>query len=130
MPGPARPVAPYMRFEKASANRGQKRGVVRVDGRTVHGRLLKNTRAALLEHLGPGVTIPQKAIIERIAWLELRCALFDQKQIDGTFTQYDADQHLALINALRRLYGSLGTGRPGPKFASLLKKRPQPEAAD
>jgi len=129
MPGCAHPISPYARIEPKS--RGQRRGIVRVDGRTKEGRLLKNTRAGLLEHLGPDATIPQKALIERIAWLELRSALFDQKQIEGTFTEYDSKQHLALINALRRLYGSLGLGRPVPKFAQLLKRQPkQPEAAD
>src|SRR5215831_5622918 len=121
MPGPARPIAPYMHIDPGGKSRGQKRGIVRVDGRTVEGRLLKNTRKALLEHLGPNPTIPQLALSERIAWLELRFAVFDRKQIEGTWTKLDNDTHLALIGNLRRLYQTLGLGRPTPQLSQLLK---------
>jgi len=120
MPRATRPIAPYMRMEPVSANRGQKRGVVRLDARTVHGRLVKNTRLALLEHIGPNATLPQQALIERIAFLELRAAIFDKKQIEGSFTPNDAAVHLAIINSLRRLYQTLGIQRPSPKFSQLM----------
>jgi hypothetical protein len=74
--------------------------------------------------------VVQRSMVERIAWLELRCALFDQKQISGTFTDLDGKTYLALVGSLRRLYSALGIERPAPKFAELLKKRPKPEAAD
>jgi hypothetical protein len=136
MPGHARPIAPYSLVEPRSQNRGQKRGLVRVDGRTVAGRLLKHTRKALLDHVGGpnAASTVQKALIERCAWLELRCALFDQKQIEGTFTNYDSATHLALIGSLRRLYQTLGIEKPRASFASLLgstrRGRKPSEAAD
>jgi hypothetical protein len=69
---------------------------------------VKNTRLALLEHIGPNATLPQQALIERIAFLELRAAIFDMKQVQGTFTPNDTAVHLAIINSLRRLYQTLG----------------------
>ena len=121
MPGLAKPIAPYMHLN-ANRGRGQKRGILRVDGRTRAGRLLKAVRAALLAHVGADVTIVQKSLIERIAWLELRCVLLDQKQIEGQFSDYDAKTYLAEVGALRRCYSALGIHRPTPRFAELLKK--------
>jgi hypothetical protein len=127
MPGGcARPIAPYSLIERPAKSRGQRRGIVRVDGRTREGILLKKTRKALLDFLGPNITPPQRAICERIAWLELRCAVFDAKQIDGTFTHYDSATHLALIGGLRRLYREIGFNSPAPKFADLMKAGPRP----
>src|SRR6267378_3329243 len=116
MPGPARPLAPYALLEPSTKSRGQRRGIVRVDMRTRHGRLLKQTRAALLEHVGPHSTVAQRSMCERIAFLELRCALFDQKLISGEFTGNDANTYYALVGAMRRCYSAIGLERAAPKF--------------
>jgi hypothetical protein len=118
----ARPLAPYALLEPGTKSRGQRRGIVRCDMRTRAGRLLKRTRAALLEHVGPNATAAQLSLCERIAFLELRAALFDQKIVDGTFTECDSKTYYAMIGAIRRCYAALGLNRPAPKFAELLRK--------
>jgi hypothetical protein len=128
MPGCARPIAPYMRLEPKS--RGQRRGIVRVDARTREGRLLRDVRKALLEHLGPNPTVVQRSMVERAAWLELKCALLDQKIISQTDTTFDSATYLSWVGHLRRLYQALGIARPAPSLAKLLKRPPMPEAAD
>jgi hypothetical protein len=50
-----------MRLE--SKSRGQRRGIFRCDGRTREGRLLKETRKALLDHLGSGATVVQRSMV-------------------------------------------------------------------
>jgi len=121
VPGPARPVSPYMISDPGGKSRGTRRRIVRVDGRTKEGRLLKNCRKALLKHVGANPSIPQLALIERASWLELRCAVLDAKQIDGTFTAYDANMFLALVGGLRRLYREIGIQQPAPTFSELLR---------
>ena len=127
---PARPLAPYALLEPRSKSRGQRRGVVRCDMRTRHGQLLKRTRQALLDHVGADATAAQLSMCERIAFLELRAALFDQKIVDGTFTALDSSTYYALVGAMRRCYAAIGLDRPAPKFVALLKRPPTPEAAD
>jgi len=121
MPGFAKPVAPYSRVEPAARSRGQRRGIVRCDGRSRAGRLLKHPRKALCDHLGPHASTAQLAIVEHIAFLELRAALLSQKIIDGTYTNYDSSTHYALIGALRRCYREIGIESPTPKLAELLR---------
>lgn len=121
MPGPARPIAPYMLADPGGNSRGQRRGILRVDGRTKAGRQLRATRKALLDHLGPNASAPQLALAERAAFLELRATLFDQKIVDGTFTELDGKTYYALIGALRRCYAAIGLQRPAPAFAALMR---------
>jgi hypothetical protein len=124
VPGRAnKPVSPHMIARPPSKHRGAKLGIVRLDGRTLEARLLRYTRQALLDHLGPNPTVPQLAIVERIAWLELKCAMFDKRTAEGTFTKADNVVFLAVIGSLRRLYKELGLEKPGPKFSELLPKR-------
>lgn len=118
---PARPLAPYALLEKQPKSRGQRRGIVRCDMRTKHGQLLKRTRAALLDHVGPNATAAQLSLCERIAFLELRAALFDQKIVDGSFTELDGKTYFALVGALRRTYNAIGLDRAAPRFAELLR---------
>src|ERR1700730_10043545 len=105
---------------------GQRRGIVRCDGRSPEGRILKLARRNLLDHIGGAdVATPiQKSLIERAAMLELRAAMLDQKVIDGSFTDYDGKTYNAVINSLTRVYKVLGIGRPKPEFADLMKRRP------
>jgi hypothetical protein len=118
------PLAVYALIEPKS--HGQRRGIVKCDGRSPEGRILKNARRTLLEHIGGAevATPVQKSLIERAAMLELRAAMLDQKVIDGSFTDYDGKTYNAIINSLTRVYKTLGIGRPRPGFADLMKRSP------
>jgi len=56
--------------------------------------------------------------------------VLDSKQMRREFTEHDGRTYLAMVGGLRRIYSTLGLERPQPKFAKLLKKEAQPEAAD
>jgi hypothetical protein len=116
------PLAVYALIEPKS--HGQRRGIVKCDGRSPEGRILKNARRTLLDHVGGAdvATPVQKSLIERAAMLELRAAMLDQKVIDGTFTDYDGKTYNAIINSLTRVYKVLGIGRPKPGFADLMRR--------
>jgi len=64
--------------------------LARPDGRTKEARCLQPARKALLEHLGreARLSAPQRALVERAAMLQLRCAVLDGKILDGTFSVY------------------------------------------
>ena len=82
--------------------------LARPDGRTKEARLLKQVRQELTRHLGGKLTAPQRALVERAAYLQLRRAVLDQHMIDGTFSDFDSKQYLAFANSLRRALSSLG----------------------
>jgi hypothetical protein len=82
--------------------------LARADGRSREGRLLKQMRQELIAHMGGTVTPPQRAMIERAAMLQLRCAALDRKVLDGTFSEYDAKTYLAFSNSLTRTLKALG----------------------
>jgi len=58
MPGCALPITPYARIPPK--RRGQRRGILRVDARTRAGRLLRDVRKTLLEHVGSTATAIHK----------------------------------------------------------------------
>jgi len=121
MPGCARPIAPYARLEPQS--RGQRRGLLKIDARTREGRLLRDVRKTLLEHIGEdNATAVHKSLIERCAQLELCICVLDAKQARGEFTEHDGRVYLAMVGSLRRLYSTLGLERPTPKFSELMRK--------
>jgi hypothetical protein len=93
-----------------------KKGTI-VDGSKPRSR--SYNRAALIND-------PSRSQLARAAWLELKLAMFDEKQITGAFTEYDSKVYLAVVGSLRRLYKEIGLERPSPGFASLLKT---PDAA-
>jgi hypothetical protein len=76
--------------------------LAKIDMRSKEGRLLKQVKTKLLQQLGHQATASQYALIERIAWLALRCATLDKKIADGTFTNFDSNVYLAWNNSLRR----------------------------
>ena len=49
-----------------------------VDGRTREAKLLRQTREALLDHLGSAPTITQTLLIERICELRLKLVAIDR----------------------------------------------------
>ena len=86
--------------------------LARPDKRTREGRCLQQARLGLIAHLGgeKNLTNPQRALIERCAMLQLRCAVLDRKILDGTFSEFDAKTYLAFSNSLRRSLEALGLG--------------------
>src|SRR5229473_888669 len=86
--------------------------LARPDGRTREGRCLIEARRSLIEHFGgeANLTVTQRALIERCAMLQLRCAVLDRKILDGTFSEFDAKTYLAFSNSLRRSLEALGLG--------------------
>ena len=73
MPSCTLPIARSARIPPES--RAQRRGIPRVDAGTREGRLLREVRKTLREHLGSNPTAVHKALIERAAWLALVIAL-------------------------------------------------------
>jgi len=73
MPSCTLPIARSARIPPES--RAQRRGIPRVDARTREGRLLREVRKTLREHVGSNPTAVHKALIEHAAWRELAIAL-------------------------------------------------------
>jgi len=121
------PLAIYARTQPKS--QGQRRGLVKADGRSIEGRILRDARKALLDFVGPDATPIQKSLIERAAMLELRAAMLDQKIIDGTFTEYDSKVYNAIVNSIARVYRTLGIERPRPEFSRLWRPKKKAQAA-
>jgi hypothetical protein len=89
------------------------------DKRTREGRLLKQVREKLTEQLGGRLTPAQRALIERAAYPQLRCAMLDKRIIAGEFTDFDSKQYLAWANALRRALKDLGLNAAAPAQPTL-----------
>ena len=79
-----------------------------LDMRTREGRLLRDTRTELARHLGGTPSATQRAMIERAAYLTVRCAQLDAKVAAGTLTDHDSRTYLAWAGALTRLLRHLG----------------------
>jgi hypothetical protein len=105
--------------------------LARPDGRTREARLLKQVRQELTKHLGGKLTAPQRALVERVAYLQLRCAVLDRRIIDGSFSDFDSKQYLAFSNSLRRALSSLGLDAAAPakmdpaEYIRLLSGEPE-----
>lgn len=99
--------------------------LARPDGRTKEARLLKKMRHELAQHCGGNLSVTQRALIERAAMLQLRCAKLDQRLIQGgEFTEHDSRTYLAWSNSLARTLRVLGL-QPGqlqqPSLAEVLR---------
>jgi len=95
--------------------------LARPDGRSREARLLKQMREALIRHLGgeDKLSPPQRVLCERAAMLQLRCAVLDEKIVDGTFSEYDAKTYLAFSNSLTRTMTALGLEPAAPRRKTL-----------
>jgi hypothetical protein len=76
--------------------------LAKIDGRTKIAKLMRETRAALIAHVGGEPSATQRALIERVVWLRLKCSLIDAKIATDTDNDYDSKSYLAWSNALRR----------------------------
>lgn len=88
-----------------------------MDGRTKEGRLVRDTRAALVAHIGGSPSATQRALIERAVQLALRISAMDRKYADtGVQTEHDSRTYLAWSASLSRALRDLGmkavAGRP------------------
>jgi hypothetical protein len=78
-----------------------------IDGRTKIAKLMRETRAALVAHVGEP-SASQRTLVERTVWLTIKCSLIDAKIAVGTDNDDDSKSYLAGSNALRRALRDLG----------------------
>lgn len=93
-----RPITPYSGPASLS----------KMDGRSREARLIRDTRKALVEHVGGTPSAVQRSLIERAAVLTLQVAMLDAKQAQDGMTERDGRQYLAWCNTLTRLLRQLG----------------------
>ena len=122
-------VSPYARVTSTRRNQ-QKRGLVVVDGNSPEAHFLRRVQKQLVEHLGGNPTVAERALVNRIAWIELRCLMLDQKALSGNETAYDDHVYLAHANSLKRLYGALGLQSPKKSFAELMRRPGRPRKGE
>jgi hypothetical protein len=84
------------------------RGSSAIDGRSREGRYIAAIRAQLVAHLGGAPSAPQRMIVDRLAVVALRLALFDEKITAGSLTDNDARTYGALHNSFRLLIREIG----------------------
>ena len=82
--------------------------LAKMDGRSREARMVRDTRAELVAHVGGKPSAVQRALIERAAVLTLQVSLMDAKQADGGLTERDGRQYLAWVNTLSRTLRQLG----------------------
>jgi hypothetical protein len=90
------------------------------DGRTREARIIKQTVADLVEHLGGRPTAPQKLLIDASAILVLRLRVALDRYATGNGDCESLDRHVvALQNGLRANLVSLGLQRPQEQVPTL-----------
>jgi hypothetical protein len=98
--------------------------LAKIDRRRSEYRVLREVREALIRHVGGKPSPTQAVIIERVAWLSLRCSQIDKKVMAGTLTDYDAKSALAWSLAIQRsckLLGLQSTDAAPPTLADVLR---------
>lgn len=97
-----------------SNRKRQVRTLSRVDGRTKLGRLEREFRRELTDHIRTKNGFPpnavERALIEQCVALRLKLAMLDEKVISGRETQMDSTQYIAWHNAFRRALAGLNYG--------------------
>jgi hypothetical protein len=87
----------------------------KVSGRTRNGRFLKQCREELTAHLGGGpLSATQRVLVERVAWLRLHVALFDERVGTEPMSDRDRASYLAFSNSLVRATRELGLKAAAP----------------
>jgi len=97
-----------------------------LDQRTREARLMRETEAALIAHVGGKPSATQKVLIERAVRLTLQLAMMDAKQAGSSLTEHDGRQYLAWTNTITRLMRQLGlAGAPArvPTLPEYLANR-------
>ena len=93
--------------------------LLKLDQRKREARLMRETKAALLAHVGGSPSATQAVLIDRAVMLTLQLALMDAKQAAGTMTQHDGRQYLAWCNTLTRLMRQMGLDAAPAKVPTL-----------
>jgi hypothetical protein len=130
-------VSPYAKISPTKRN-NQKRGLRLWDGNSPEAHFIRRATKMLIEHVGGPdvVTVPQRALIDKICWIELRCAILNRKAFfENHETPYDQDIFLAHAGKLKLLYEQLGIEKPKASLAQLMAvprhgRVPKTEAAD
>ena len=102
------------------------RGSAAIDGRSRAGRYLAALRRELAQHLGgkDGLSVAERLLVDRIAMVALRLALFDEKAIAGQLTDHDGREISALLNSFRLLLRQVGLRpKPAPQLSVLDRIR-------
>jgi hypothetical protein len=82
-------------------------------GRSREGRFLNACRKELEDHLGGNLSVAQKILVERICFLRLRAALFDEQFLDTRkpLGELDYRVYMAISNSLVRATRELGVAK-------------------
>ena len=79
-----------------------------LDRRTYEAKIYEDFRLRLIDYVGGKPTLPQSALIERAAWVYLRCAVMESKVGPIGLTDIDARSYLAWTNTLAKVLAHLG----------------------
>lgn len=100
--------------------------LAKLDGRTREGRLMRDTRRALVQHVGGHPSVAQALIIDRIVNLTIRIAAMDRKFAEvGMMTDGDTAVYLAWTGTLTRSLRELGIKGAPAKQRTLAEIRGQ-----
>ncbi|HQT89610.1 MAG TPA: hypothetical protein PK677_13845 [Acidiphilium sp.] len=95
------------------------------------GYLYTALRAELVKHIGGAPNAAQRALIDRIAMVQVRMAIMDEKMFrDGDLSEHAGREYLAWANSMSRMLQALGLdGAPAPQPTLadyLASKSPKP----
>ena len=83
--------------------------LLKVDGRTKSGRLMREIRLALVEHIGGEANAAQQLLIHAATIKIMRCILVERRVLsEQSLDEGDRHQYLAWSNSLRRDLEALG----------------------
>jgi hypothetical protein len=82
--------------------------LAKLDGRRREAKLMAETRAELIEHIGGSPNAVQRRLIERAAVLALRLAIMDARAPDGGMSEKDSKEYVCWSNAYVRTLRELG----------------------
>lgn len=100
-----------------------------IDGRTRAARLLRRTRAELVQHLGGAPSAVQSMAIERCAMLSLHVAQMDQKALAaGGMSDHARREYLAADASLRRTLQFLGIDGKAQRQPTITELMQRPAA--
>jgi hypothetical protein len=83
--------------------------LAKLDGRTREAKLMAETRAALIAHVGGNPSAVQAVMIEQAVQLRLRIATMDRRFAEtGQQTEHDSRTYLSWVGSLARVLSRLG----------------------
>ena len=83
---------------------------------TREGRLFYTLRAELVAHVGGHPNAAQRALIDRLAWMQVHLARMDQRMLEsGDLSEHAGRQYLAWSNSVARGLATLGLEPTTPR---------------